>query len=51
MIKEDAPTFVIGDGMRDMPAFVIKGYAPREMHVSFTCIIGDTQWEHAPPFC
>jgi hypothetical protein len=28
MIKEDAPTFMMKDGMEDATAFVIKGDAP-----------------------
>jgi hypothetical protein len=51
MIKRDATAFLMGDGMGDAPAFVIKGDAPREMYVSFTCIIGDAQYERASPFC
>jgi hypothetical protein len=43
VIKGDAPTFVMGDGMRDTSAFVIKGDASLETHVFFTCIIGDAQ--------
>jgi hypothetical protein len=43
MIKEDVPAFMMGDGIGDMLAFVIKGDAPLETHVSYTCIIGDTQ--------
>jgi hypothetical protein len=38
---EDATAFVMGDGIGDTPAFVIKGDTPRETHVSFTCIIRD----------
>jgi hypothetical protein len=40
---EDTPAFMIGDGMEDVPAFVIKGDAPLAMRVSFTCIIRDVQ--------
>jgi hypothetical protein len=47
----DVPAFVIGDGMGDTPAFMIKGYVTRETCISFTCIIRDTQYEHASPFC
>jgi hypothetical protein len=30
MIKGGMPTFVMGDGIRDVPAFVIKGDTPLE---------------------
>jgi hypothetical protein len=50
MIKGDAPTFVMGDGMGDVSAFVIKGDTLREIRVSFTCIIGNAQYERASPF-
>jgi hypothetical protein len=36
MIKGNAHTFVMGDGMGNAPAFVIKGDAPLETRVSFT---------------
>jgi hypothetical protein len=51
VIKGDATAFLMGDGMGDASAFVIKGDAPREMYVSFTCIIGDAQYECTSPFC
>jgi hypothetical protein len=41
--KGDTPAFVMGDRIRDASAFVIKGGAPLEMCVSFTCRIGDAQ--------
>jgi hypothetical protein len=41
MIKGDAYAFVMGEGMRDVPTFVIKGDAPLATHVSFAFIIGD----------
>jgi hypothetical protein len=50
IIKGDARALVIGDRMGDVSAFMIKGDAPLATHVSFTCIIGDVQWEHASPF-
>jgi hypothetical protein len=43
VIKEDVPTFVMGDGMGEASAFGRKGDAPLETHVYFTCIIGDPQ--------
>jgi hypothetical protein len=43
VIKGDAHTFVMGDGMGDTSDFVIKGDAPLETHISFTCIIKDAQ--------
>jgi hypothetical protein len=43
IIKGGAPAFVMGEGMGDALAFVIKGDAPLEMCISFTCIIRDTQ--------
>jgi hypothetical protein len=43
MIKGDAHTFMMRDGMGDVYTFVIKGDAPLKMSVSFTCIIRDTQ--------
>jgi hypothetical protein len=51
MIKGDAPAFVMRDRMGDAPTFMIKGDAPQEMRVSFTCIIGDVQSERVSPFC
>jgi hypothetical protein len=47
----DVPAFVMGDRMGDVPAFVIKGDAPRATCISFTCIIGDAQYECVSPFC
>jgi hypothetical protein len=41
MLKGDASAFVMGDGMRDVPAFVIKRDTLLVTRVSFTCIIGD----------
>jgi hypothetical protein len=43
VIEADAPAFVMGDGMENVPAFVIKGNEPLETCISFTCIIGYTQ--------
>jgi hypothetical protein len=51
MIKGDMPTFMMGDGMGDAPTFMIKGDAPQETCISFTCIIGDAQYERVSPFC
>jgi hypothetical protein len=36
--------------MGDTSAFMIKGDTPLEMCISFTCIIGDVQWERASSF-
>jgi hypothetical protein len=41
MIKRDACPFVMGEKMRDVSAFVIKGDAPLATHVSFAFIIRD----------
>jgi hypothetical protein len=41
VIKGDAPTFVMGDGMGDAPTFMIKGDMPQATHISFTYIIRD----------
>jgi hypothetical protein len=43
MKKGDAPSFLMGDEMEDMPFFVIIGDAPLETHISFTYIIRDAQ--------
>jgi hypothetical protein len=43
MKKGDAQAFIMGDKMGDSLAFVIKGDAPLETCVSFTCIIENTQ--------
>jgi hypothetical protein len=43
VIKGDTSTFMMEDGMGDEPAFKIKRDAPLATHVSFTCIIRDTQ--------
>jgi hypothetical protein len=45
VIKGDAPTFVMGDGMGDAPTFMIKGDMPQATHISFTYIIRDAQYE------
>jgi hypothetical protein len=50
MIKGDARTFVMGDRMGDVFAFVIKGGTPLATRVSFTCIIGDVTQERTSPF-
>jgi hypothetical protein len=42
MIKGDARAFVMGEGMRDVPTFVIKGDMPLATRISFAFIIGDT---------
>jgi hypothetical protein len=42
MIKRDARAFMIGEGMRDASAFMIKGDASLVTRVSFAFIIGDT---------
>jgi hypothetical protein len=34
-IKRDARTFVMGEGMGDTPAFMIKGGVPLATHISF----------------
>jgi hypothetical protein len=41
MIKGDVRAFVMEEGMRDVPAFEIKGDATLETRVSFAFIIGD----------
>jgi hypothetical protein len=51
VIKGYAHAFMMGDGMEGVPTFMIKGDVPREMRVSFTCIIGDAQYERASLFC
>jgi hypothetical protein len=35
--------FMMGDGMGEMLAFMIKGGVPLATRVSFTCIIKDAQ--------
>jgi hypothetical protein len=42
VIKRDARAFVVGEGMGDVLAFVIKGDALLAMRISFAFIIGDT---------
>jgi hypothetical protein len=51
VIKGDTPAFVIGDGMGDVPAFMIKREALRETCISLTCIIRDAQYQCTSPFC
>jgi hypothetical protein len=51
MIKGDACTFVMGEGMEDVPAFMIKGDASLATRVSFAFIIGDVHEECASLFC
>jgi hypothetical protein len=51
VIKGDGQAFAMGDGMGDASTFVIKGDASLATRVSFTWIIGDTQWQHMSPFC
>jgi hypothetical protein len=41
MMKGDARSFVMGEGMEDALAFMIKGDAPLSMRFSFAFIIGD----------
>jgi hypothetical protein len=41
VIKGDASAFMMGDGMGNAPAFMIKEHTPLKMCISFTCIIGD----------
>jgi hypothetical protein len=43
VIKGDTPAFVMRDRIGDTPSFMIKGDMPLETHISYTCIIGDTQ--------
>jgi hypothetical protein len=48
MIKGDARTFMMGDGMGDAPAFMIKGDTPLGTSVSFTCIMTRIRNAHLP---
>jgi hypothetical protein len=43
VIKRGTPAFMMGDGIENAPALVIKGDMPLEIRVYFACIIRGAQ--------